>query len=246
MRRPFLVLCVIVVAGSLCSAKDYKIHGFVTSITSPTSFDIDDYRITRDNTLSLEIEKDSDDGAAASFKPEDIRVGTELEIKGNYDESTGVLTAKFIKVFLDDTRKIRRTALIEKIPSLQRTDTGWIGTVAADGQRVSIVPSTLVSYKLNQSERKQAKGAKNDKEDTSSLPSADLITLDTFMRYEGTRQPRPSGRHRAMALWRARSIRVPRRLKPSAATISSTSSSSVLNLPSEATQRNTWVNSAAL
>ncbi len=189
VRRLLLVFCVIIIAGTLCTAKDYKIRGFVTSITSPTSFDIDDYRITRDNALSLEVEKDSDDGAAASFKPEDIRVGTELEIKGDYDESTGVLTAKSIKAFLDDTRKIRRTALIEKIPSLQRTDTGWIGTVAADGQRVSIISTTAVSYKLNQSERRQAKGAKDNREDATSLLSADLITLDTFMRYEGIRQP---------------------------------------------------------
>ena len=94
MRR-FSLLCVILfcLADMLCFAKDFKVHGFVTAVNSPNSFDIDDYKITRDNTLSLEIEKEEGDDALASFKPEDIRVGTELEIKGDFNDATGELRA---------------------------------------------------------------------------------------------------------------------------------------------------------
>src|SRR5262249_38232323 len=57
---------------------EVKIHGYVTAVNSPTSFDIEDYRITRDAAFKLEFENPSPD---LSFKIEDVRVGTELEIK---------------------------------------------------------------------------------------------------------------------------------------------------------------------
>jgi len=189
MKRHLQALCLgllaLLLACGVSVAKPVKIHGFVTAFNSPTSFDIEDYKITRDSTLVMEIEKEDDGGALATFKPEDIRVGTELEIKGNYDESTSELKASSIKVFLDDTRTIKRVALIEKVPTLQRSNAGWIGTVAADGQKVSIAETTVVSFRLNKSERKQVnKGA----EETSPLLSTDQLTLNTFIHYEGVRQ----------------------------------------------------------
>lgn len=51
----------LLLASSLCCltlnalAKEVTIHGFVTEINSPTNFVIDDYKITRDNTLTLEL-----------------------------------------------------------------------------------------------------------------------------------------------------------------------------------------------
>ncbi len=51
-------------------------------LPSPTNFEIDDYKITKDITLVLEIEKDESGDATATCNPEDIRIGTELEIKG--------------------------------------------------------------------------------------------------------------------------------------------------------------------
>jgi hypothetical protein len=169
----------------VCVAKPVKIHGFVTAFNSPTSFEIEDYKITRDTTLVMDVEKEDDGELLATFRPEDIRIGTELEIKGNYDESTSELKATVIKVFLDDTRTIKRVALLEKPPMLRRGEAGWIGIVAADGQKVSLNESTLVSVRLNKSEKKHAvKGT----DQTSPLLSTDQLTLDTFMRYEGVRQ----------------------------------------------------------
>jgi hypothetical protein len=65
-------------------AKEVTIHGFVTEVKSSTSFAIDDYKITRDNTLALEL-SGSEGIQPPTFRAEDIRVGTELEIKGEYD-----------------------------------------------------------------------------------------------------------------------------------------------------------------
>ena len=193
MRRTVLhVLGTFLFCVGIASAKDVKIHGFVTTVNSQSSFEIDDYKITRDVQLILEVEKDESGGATASFNPEDIHVGTEVEIRGDWNESTGELKAKSIKVFFDDTRKIKRTALVQELPVLNRTESAvWSGMVKADGQRVAISESTIVSVKPNRSERKQSKSEKSEssKEEALKLTSPDYVNQDTFIHYEGTRQP---------------------------------------------------------
>ncbi len=190
MRRiSFYVFLFILLTSVLSSAKDVKIHGFVTELTSPTNFEIDEYKITKDVSLVLDIEKDEDGNATATFNPEDIRVGTELEIKGEYNESTGELRAKSIKVFLDDTRKIKRTALLEQSPALQKAGHGWEGTLFADGQRVALTESTITTVKPNKGERKQAKKDKTEiAAEGVPLDTLTGLNLDTFVHYEGVRQ----------------------------------------------------------
>ncbi len=174
-------------ASSAAYAKDVTIHGFVTDVKSPTSFEIDDYRVTRDSTLVFDLDKVEGDMAPATVKPEDIRVGTELEVKGEYDETSRELKAKSIKIFFEDTRTIKRTALLEKIPSLTKQDSGWAGEVYADGQRISVLPTTLVTLKANQAERKKLSDKKEDS-GSSPLNSLDSLNLNTFIHYEGTRE----------------------------------------------------------
>jgi hypothetical protein len=186
MRRSlvWMVFC-------LCSldvwawAKDVTIHGFVTAINSPTSFEIDDYKVTRDKAVLLDLEKQADNSLDA-FKPADIRIGTELEIKGDYDEGSGELKARSIKVFSYDTLTVKRTALLEKLPSLTNNDAGWTGLIYADGQRISVTPTTAVSLKPNLAERR--KSAK-DKSSEGPKLTPDSLNLDTFVSYEGVRQP---------------------------------------------------------
>ena len=190
-RSLFLLPFITLLIGSTCLAKEIKIHGFVTNVTSPTHFEIDDYRITRDISLVLDMEKDESGEAKATFNPEDIKVGTELEIKGTFDEPSGELRASSIKVFFEDTKRVKRTALVEKLPTLDKSESGaWHGYAFADGQRIAIADSTAVTFRKNKSERKQAKTEKNEPPDQKSEPlsSPDEITLYTFMHYEGTRQ----------------------------------------------------------
>lgn len=201
MRTFVRMVCVALLIGSLASAKEKKIHGYVTAVNSPTSFEIEDFKITSDSTLVLDLEKD-EDNETIDFHPEDIRVGTELEIKGEYNEETSELKAKSIKVFFEDSRKIKRTALLERLPQLQKSESGWTGAFLADGQRVIVEPSTLVLFRMNKAEKKAQKQAKaktaeqvkpigeNDDSNTEARPlqSLDQIDLDTFMSYQGRRQ----------------------------------------------------------
>ena len=133
----------------------------------------------------LDLEKQADNSLDA-FKPEDIRIGTELEIKGDYDEGSGELKARSIKVFSYDTLTVKRTALLEKLPSLTKNDAGWTGMIYADGQRISVTPTTAVSLKPNLAER--GKSAKDKSSEGPKLTPASL-NLDTFVSYEGVRQP---------------------------------------------------------
>jgi Peptidase family M48/Domain of unknown function (DUF5666) len=178
-------LCVL---SSAALAKDLTIHGFVTSVNSPTSFEIDDYKVTRDKTVTIDFEKAQNDPSPTTLKPEDIRTGTELEIKGEYDDASGELSAKSIKVFSFDTLRIKRTALLEKLPSLTKDDSAWTGLIYADGQRITVSPATSVSLKPNLAERRNAA---RDKDKSSDGPNftPDSLNLDTFVYYEGERQP---------------------------------------------------------
>jgi Peptidase family M48/Domain of unknown function (DUF5666) len=179
------LLCVFFTsAAALC--KDVTIHGFVTAINSPTSFEIDDYKVTRDKTVSLDLEMQQADNSLDTFRPEDIRIGTELEIMGEYDEASGELKARSIKVFSYDTLTVKRTALLEKLPSLTKDDAGWTGVIYADGQRITVTPTTAVSLKPNLAER--INSAK-DKSSEGPKLAPDSLNLDTFVSYEGVRQP---------------------------------------------------------
>jgi hypothetical protein len=180
--------------------KKIKIHGYVTSVISLTSFEIEDYRITRDLSLNLELEK-SETEQVADFKPEDIRVGTELEINGQYDENIAELKAQSIKVILEEHRKVKRTALLEHAPQIARDGDNWRGTFFADGQRIAVNPETQAVIKLNKSERdldkkmrkdkkkepNNSKGAETDDAAITKLESLEQITPNTFMTYEGVR-----------------------------------------------------------
>ena len=183
-----IVLFAALLASPAALAKDLTIHGFVTSVNSPTSFEIDDYKITRDKTVTIDFEKAQNDTSPTTLKPEDIRIGTELEIKGEYDEASGELSAKFIKLFSFDTLTIKRTALLEKLPSLIKDDSGWTGLIYADGQRITVSRATSVSLKPNLAERGNAA---RDKDKSSDGPNftLDSLNLDTFVYYEGERQP---------------------------------------------------------
>jgi hypothetical protein len=188
MRHPATFIILGVLSASLpLLAKDITVHGFVTNVKSATSFEIDDYKITRDNTPSINLEIPKGEESLASFKPEDIRVGSELEVTGDYDEESGDLKAKSVKVFFEDTRVVKRTALIEQIPSLARSGSGWVGDIRADGEKIHVLPTTSVTIKTNKSEQKKLRGEKEDA-GGNNLNSLDEVNLDTFVHYEGMRQ----------------------------------------------------------
>jgi len=189
VRRFVVYVYCFLLCNALAFAKTIKIHGFVTNLNSQNSFEIDDYRVTKDVALELEIEKDDSGSSPVTFKPEDIRVGTELEIKGEYNEQTGDLLAKSIKVFLEDTRKIKRTALLAQVPVLDKSTAGWNGILFADGQRVVVDDSTQVMTRPNKGEKRQAKQDKNPAStEPVALTGLDDLNLDTFVHYEGIRQ----------------------------------------------------------
>jgi hypothetical protein len=190
MRHFTLLAFALVLLACPCAAKDLKVHGFVTAIVSPTSFEIDDYKITRDSSLTVNVKNAKSDPAVTAFRPEDIRVGTELEITGDYNESRHELRATSIEVLLFDTVKINRLALLEKLPALEKSNSGaWHGTLFAD-DRVEVSEATLVTLKMNGEEREAAKtGMKDIQDQPAPLTSLDDINLDTFVHYEGTTQP---------------------------------------------------------
>jgi Zn-dependent protease with chaperone function len=162
--------------------KDVKIRGYVTEFRSPTSFDIEDYRISRDEAFTLDFENADPE---ITFGLNDIRVGVELEIRGQLNEVTGDLKAKSITVDLEQFKSIEQTAFVTAPPQgIQLLDGAWAGELHADGQTILVTNETQVLFKPTTREKK---------EESEPLDSLDQVTIGMAMTYEGTRD-RETGR----------------------------------------------------
>jgi len=200
MRSIQLSILALLVIAFPSAGKNVRVRGYVTEVQSPTSFEIDDYRVMRDESLVLDFEKEDEN---TEDLPKDIRVGTELEVKGEYDQNTHELKAQSIKVFATDLRKLRpRTALVEQMPDMKKVGTRWEGTFRVDGQTLVVDEATEVSIVPNNSQKKaikrQEKGrkaaAKKDEDDESegdpdlqAITKLDDIHRNMFVSYSGRR-----------------------------------------------------------
>lgn len=167
-----IILCQIVLAFPLSpKVKEIKIRGYITSLNSPTSFEIEDYRITRDASLQLELDNQT---AGVSFKPEDLRVGTLVEVRGQFNDETNELKLTKIKIDLRQFRELNVTTILENKPAELNKVEGdkWRGIVVADGRRIRIEPETQVFFKLNKTEKKEAEKPAKEKK-TESAPDND-------------------------------------------------------------------------
>ena len=175
--------------------KDVKIRGYVTEFRSPTDFEIEDYRISRDEGFSLDFDNASPD---ITFGLNDIRVGVELEIRGQLNEATGELKAQSIRVDLEQFKSIKQTAFVSAVPEgIQLLDGSWAGELRADGQIIRVTETTKVVFKPTKREKKLAKAngkqVKEQEEEFESLRSLEQVTIGMSMTYEGTRD-RDTGR----------------------------------------------------
>jgi hypothetical protein len=66
-------------SSAAARAREAKIHGYVTAPNWPTSFEIEDYHIRRDDSLILELENQE---SGTTFNLQDLRVGTLVEVRG--------------------------------------------------------------------------------------------------------------------------------------------------------------------
>ncbi len=160
------------------TSKQVKIRGYITNVISKTSFEIDDYRVTRDESMVFEFENES---AELKFKPEDVRVGAEVEVRGDYDEETRELKASRIKIDLEQFRKFKMTSVLSGEPEgVEQTPDGWRGVFIADGHRIRVEPTTQVLFKLNKAEEKAEKKQKRDeKKSKAPKPSEAKAAQET-------------------------------------------------------------------
>lgn len=135
--------------------KEIKIVGYITEFHSPNSFEIEDYRITRDESVVLEFENQNPEVA---FKLSDLRIGTLVELRGLFDETTNELKATRMKVDLEQFRQLDVTTILDRKPlELTQTETGWTGVIAADGRRIRIGTDTRTLFSPNKAEKKKQK-----------------------------------------------------------------------------------------
>ncbi|HVB59453.1 MAG TPA: hypothetical protein VNE63_23855 [Candidatus Acidoferrales bacterium] len=157
MHRLVAILLLLLCGSSACRAEKRTIHGFVIEVISPTKFKIDDYDMSCDEQFSLDFNEIAPPNILNVLKRENIRVGTEIEIKGDVNRSTHQLTVKSVHVFPTSPHQFNSTALLEKPPKLQKTASGWSGYIFTDGERVQVTNSTGVTLRANRNELEKFK-----------------------------------------------------------------------------------------
>jgi hypothetical protein len=192
--RRLLLISALVIAGFVQAslAKHVTLRGFVTAVHSPTSFEMDEYKIIDDTEAEHRRlgSVGKKDWQSPQLKPGTLRVGLEVEVKGDYDRKTGEVKATGIKALSDDTdpaTPVEGMGLVEDKTSLQKTAQGWSGRLVAEGETLAVTPDTLISVKRSRAERKELRNAGLGSNDDSAF-SPDDIDLDTFAHYVGLRQ----------------------------------------------------------
>lgn len=193
LRRIFLISA-LVLFGLVESGfgKHVTLRGFVTAVHSPTSFEMDKYKITDATEAERRrlIRDGNEELMGPQLKPGTLRVGLEVEVKGDYDRSTGEVRATAIKALIDDCdfkTPIESMGLVEEKTDLQKTDQGWSGRLIAEGETLVLAPDTVISVKRSRAERKELKNAGLEIDEGPAF-SPDDIDQDTFAHYVGVRQ----------------------------------------------------------
>jgi hypothetical protein len=186
-------ICVLFVLA-LCAtqpsiAGQLTLHGFVVGIPSRTAVEFDDFGVTRDYRVSLEINSNPAK-AKNTLRTGEIRVGDEVEISGNFDVATRKLTVKTVKILSVDDRRFRSAAFPDRPPELQRTAAGWNGYVFLDGVRIRVADSTRVTLRRNKRELKNLQKQQNGvaPAETVSLSASDEIGSSATASYAAVSQ----------------------------------------------------------
>jgi len=183
IRHWLLIAVLTFLLSNLCLANQIKLRGHVTAVHSSTSFEMDEYKINDDTSLAEKSGK----SRVGPGKPLSLRIGLELEVKGDYNRAMGEVKAQEIKILSDD-ENVAGTGLVENKASLKKDDRGWSGTLIADGEIFTVTPDTVITVKRSKTERKQLRSV-NEASDESVPLSLEEIGLDTFAHYAGARQP---------------------------------------------------------
>lgn len=199
MRRTSFVLIVVSIvayilgtlapSSSAAKVKDIEFKGYITQVSSPTSFQVDDYRITVENNRFIQLE--NVDPKAIRFDPiEKIKVGTFIKLKGRYDTETLEMTVKEIKIDMKQFRKLSHTVVLDTKPTdiARNSDGSWSGELLADARRILITNKTMVRFKLNDKEEKEEKEARKKLEKqkgnerpegvVTSAPESESVAVD--------------------------------------------------------------------
>jgi hypothetical protein len=124
-------------------------------------------------------------GSELTFTIEQLREGTEVEVKG-IDEKEEPQPEP-IKIDQEQFEKLKQTATLADAPAgIEKTSEGWTGVFFVDGERIKVTPETKMLVKLTGS-RKEAAKAEESASDFRPLASLEEIMPGMSMTYEGKR-----------------------------------------------------------
>ena len=129
-----LVLVFLFFATEIANAKSIKVRGYISEIEAEDVFFVEDIRIVLDKDIFPEFAT-AGETQTNEYTLADLRVGTFVEVRGNRIFASEAILAKSIKIYAEEYKKIKRTALIEREPHLEKIGNTWMGDFFAELRR---------------------------------------------------------------------------------------------------------------
>lgn len=154
------------VQSSYDKIKTIEIKGYVTQIHGPSSFEIDEYKMSLDGKYDVELQNVED--KALKFDPaQHLKIGTLVKIKSKVNTETLEGSVSEIKIDFKQFRRLSHTTVLDSSPTelTREADGKWSGSIVADARKILITPETDVRFRLNKSEEREAKEKKRQEEE---------------------------------------------------------------------------------
>lgn len=119
-------------------------EGYVTGLTPPAGFKLNQQRVVTTSSTQLKINATSPP-TFLTFSSDSIAPGSHVFVHGAEDAQTHVITAKEVELMEGGARiKLSGVGAEDWTPALTREGAGWRGKVYADGYEIAVDPKTKI------------------------------------------------------------------------------------------------------
>jgi len=166
VRHALLAASLALVCAPAMPAQDKPpaIAGYVTAVTSSTTFDVNGTHVLCDTTTQFNM-AEPDGHKLIPKTPGDSYIGQAVDVYGKADKKTHTIHATEVVTYPPDAVKRNGTAIIDAIPADAAQGNGE-RLLSADGYRILITPKTQTTF-------------------TAPLTSLSDIRTNVWIRYNG-------------------------------------------------------------
>ena len=138
MKRVIFSVLLLFLSTSSFGQTSKSVQGRITELEYPR-FTLINFNVLLDEHTSYYV-KGGGAPVLTPIRPELLKEDEEVEAKGQLDANSKILRADSVTFLLkrDFIAEVGTTAMIDHAPNLRKAETGWMGTIHADGRNLVI------------------------------------------------------------------------------------------------------------